>query len=103
MSNHFKDNMDTKLLPTWDKHTGEKIPGNTVDCAMTLNPTHIGENDTLYVKVPKLKVNSCIIPASLKLTGKLKNKNTKSWFLNNVSASLQKDIRVRFGKIDVLS
>ena len=44
MSKHFKDNMDTKLLPTWDKLTRAKIRGNTVDCAITLNSTHIGEN-----------------------------------------------------------
>ena len=49
----------------------------------------------MYVKVPKLEVNS------LKLTGKIKNKNAKSWFLNNISALLQKDVRIRFGKIDV--
>ena len=61
----------------------------------------MGEQDTLYVKIPKLEVGSCIIPSSLKLTAKLKNKNTKSWFLNNISALLQRDIKVRFGKIDI--
>ena len=45
-------------------------------------------------------MGSCIIPSSLKFTGKVKNKDTKSWFLNNISALLQKDIQVRFGKID---
>ena len=39
MSKHFKDNMDAKLLPTWDKLTRAKIRGNTVDCVITLNPT----------------------------------------------------------------
>ena len=78
MSKHFKDNMDTKLLPTWDKLTQAKIQGNTVDCVKTFNPMHIGENETLCVKVPKLEVGSCITPNSLKLTGKIKNKNTKS-------------------------
>ena len=59
-----------------------------MDCVITLNPTHIGENETLYVKIPKLEVGSSIIPSSLKLTGKIKNKNTKSWLLNNISALL---------------
>ena len=72
-----------------------------MDCIITLNWTNIGENETLYVKVHKLEAGSCFVPESLKLTGKIKNKNTKSWFLNNISALLQKDIRVRFGKIDV--
>ena len=101
MSKHFKDNLDTKLLPTWDNFTRAKIRGNTITCEITLNPTHIGENETLYVKVPKLEVGSCIIPESLRLTGKIKNKNTNSWFKNNISALLQKEIRVWFGKIDV--
>ena len=65
MSKHFKDNMDTKLLPTWDKLTRAKIQGNTVSCEITLNPTHIGENETLHIKVLKLEVGSCIIPEHL--------------------------------------
>ena len=65
MSKHFKDNVDTKLLPTYDRLTRSKIRGNTVSCTLTLNPTKIGEQDTLYIKVPKLKVGSCIIPESL--------------------------------------
>lgn len=72
-----------------------------MSCAITLTPTYIGEDETLYVKIPKLEVGSCIIPSSLKPTGKLKNKSTKNWFLNNISACLQKNIRVRFGNIDV--
>ena len=92
MSKHFKDNMDMKLLPTYDKFTRAKTRGNKVMCEITLNPTHIGENEALYVKIPKLEVGSCIVPESLKLTGKIKNKNTKSWFKNNISALLQKDV-----------
>ena len=48
MSKHFKDNVDTKLLPTYDRLTGSKIQGNTVSCTLTLNPTKIGEQETLY-------------------------------------------------------
>ena len=101
MFKHFKDNLDMKLLPTYDKFTRAKIRRNTISCELTLNLMHLGENETLYVKVPKLEAGSCIIPESLRVCGKIKNKNTKSLFLNNISALLQKDIRVRFGKIDV--
>ena len=90
-----------KLPPTYDRFTRSKIRENTVDCTLTLNPTVIGEQDTLYVKIPKLKVGSCKIPSNLKLSCKLKNKNSKSWFLNNISALLQRDTKVRFGKIDI--
>ena len=101
MAKYFKDSNNMKLLLSFDKFTHSKIRRNTVECTLTLNSTVIGEQDTLYIKIPKLEVGSCIIPSSLKLTAKLKNKNTKSWFLNNISASLQRDIRVRFGKIDI--
>ena len=33
---HFKDNMDTKLLPTWDKLTRAKICGNAMDIVLLL-------------------------------------------------------------------
>ena len=91
-----------KLLPSFDKFTRSKISGNTVNCTSTFNPTIIGGQDTLYIKIPKLEVGNCLIPSSLKLTAKLKNKNTKSWFLNNISALLQWDIKVRFGKSNSL-
>ena len=56
MAKYFKDNNDMKLLPTYDRFMRSKIRGNTVDCTLTLNPTVIGEQDTLYVKIPKLEV-----------------------------------------------
>ena len=74
MAKYFKDNNDMKLIPTYDRFTRSKIRGNTVDCTLTLNPTVIGEQDSLYAKIPKLEVGSCIIPSSLKLSCKLKNK-----------------------------
>ena len=89
------------MLPSYDRFTRSKIRRKTVDCTLTLNPTVIGEKDTLNIKVPKLEDGSCLIPSSLKPTAKLKSKNTKSWFLNNISALLQRDVKVRFGKMDV--
>ena len=47
MAKYFKDNNNMKLLPSFDKFTRSKICGNTVDCTLTLNPTVIGEQDTL--------------------------------------------------------
>ena len=101
MAKYFKDTNHMKLLPSFDKFTRSKIRGNTVDCILTLNSTVIGEQNTLYVKIPKLEAGSWIILSSLKLTAKLKNKKDKSWFLNNISALSQRDIKVKFGKIDI--
>ena len=56
---------------------------------------------TLYIRVPKLEQDTCLVPGTLRLTAKLKTKNTKSWFLNNISALLQREVRVKFNNIDV--
>ena len=77
MAKYFQDNNNVKLLPSFDKFTRSKICGNTVDCTLTLNPTVIGEQDTLYVRIPKLEVGSCLIPSSLKINCKIKEQKHK--------------------------
>ena len=56
---------------------------------------------TLRLKVPKLGEGDCIVPGSLKVTANLENKNTKSWFLNNISALLQANVMVKLGNTEV--
>ena len=97
MAKDFKDNNDMKILPSYRELTRSKVKGKTEHCTLTLTQTSIEEGDTLYVKVPKLGVGDCIIPESLKVTCRLKNKNTKSRFLNNISALLQENVTVKLG------
>ena len=97
MAKYFKDNNDMKILPSYRELTRSKVKGKTERCTLTMTQTSIEQGDTLYVKVPKLGVGDCIIPESLKVTCSLKNKNTKSRFLNNISALLQENVTVKLG------
>ena len=40
-------------------------------------------------------MDSCLVPGSLHLLFTFKVSNTKSWFLNNLSKTLQKRLRIR--------
>ena len=99
--NYIKDDRDMKMLPSYNRLTRSKVKGKREKCTVTLTQSTINEGDTLYVKVPKLAVGDCIIPGSLKVTCKLENKNTKSRFLNNISALLRHDVTVKLGNTEL--
>ena len=101
MAKYFKDNNDMKMLPSYSDLTRSKVRGKKEKCQITLSQSTINKGDTLYVKIPKLAVGDCIIPESLKVTCKLENKNTKSRFLNNISALLQQDVTVKLGNTEL--
>ena len=101
MAKNFKDDNDMKILPLYSDLTRSKVKGKKEKCTVTLTQSTINEGDTLYVKVPKLAVGDCIIPGSLKVTCKLENKNTKSRFLNNISALLHQDVTVKLGNTEL--
>ena len=100
-NNYVKDDRDMKILPLHHRLTRSKVKGKREKCTVTLTQSTISEGDTLYVKVPKLAVGDCIIPGSLKVTCKLENKNTKSRFLNNISALLRQDVTVKLGNVEL--
>ena len=100
-TNYIKDDRDMKMLPLHTRLTRSKVKGKREKCTVTLTQTTINEGDTLYVKVPKLAVGDCIIPGSLKVTCKLENKNTKSRFLNNISALLRQSVTVKLGNTEL--
>ena len=100
-NNYIKDDRDMKILPLHNRLVRSKVKGKREKCTVTLTQSTINEGDTLYVKVPKLAVGDCIIPGSLKVTCKLENKNTKSRFLNNISALLRQDVTVKLGNTEL--
>ena len=57
------------------------IKGNRTRHVVTLNPNSANPEEDLYIDIPKLNPNLCLVPDSLKLFH-FKNANTKSWFLN---------------------
>ena len=62
---------------------------------MTLNPNKASPNETLYIDIPKLKPDSCLVPGSLHLLFDFKNANDKSWYLNNLSKLLQSQLTIK--------
>ena len=88
------------LKPTYKKSKMSEIKGNKTRHVVTLNPNKINPEEDLYVDIPKLNPNLCLVPDSLRLVFDFKNSNTKSWFLNNLSKLLKKRLVIKFaGKI----
>ena len=63
---------------------------------VTLNPNSANPEEDIYIDIPKLNPNLCLVPDSLRLLFNFKNKNTKSWFLNNLSKLLKRRLVIKF-------
>ena len=64
---------------------------------ITFNPNTANPGEELYIELPKLKADSCLVPGSLHLLFDFVNKNTKSWFMNNLSRLLVEQLQVKMG------
>ena len=85
-----------KLYPGYKRTKMSEIKGNRTRHVVTLNPNKASPEEDLYIDIPKLNKNLCLIPDSLRLVFNFKNSNTKSWFLNNLSKLLKKRFIVKF-------
>ena len=61
-----------------------------------MNPNSANPEEDIYIDIPKLNPNLCLVPDSLRLLFNFKNKNAKSWFLNNLSKLLKERLVVKF-------
>ena len=84
------------LYPGYRKSKMSEIKGNRTRHVITLNPNKVNPEEDLYIDIPKLNPNLCLVPDSLRLLYDFKNKNTKSWFLNNLSKLLKKRSVIKF-------
>ena len=84
------------LYPGYKNSKMSDIKGNRVRYTVTLNPNSANPEEDLYIDIPKLDPSLCLVPDSLRLLFNFKNKNTKSWFLNNLSKLLKKRLVVKF-------
>ena len=84
------------LYPGYKKSRMSEIKGNRVRQVVTLNPNKINPEEDLYVDIPKLNPNLCLVPDSLRLVFDFKNNNTKSWFMNNLLKLLKKRLVIKF-------
>ena len=71
--------------------------GKRTESSITFNPDKANAGEEVTVTIPKLDVNSCIVPNTLYLTAEFKNENTKSWFLNNLGKLLVSKLKIKVG------
>ena len=89
-------NRANELYPGYKRSKMSEIKGNRTRHVVTLNPNSANPEEDLYIDIPKLNPNLCLVPDSLKLLFHFKNANTKSWFLNNLSKLLKKRLVIKF-------
>ena len=85
------------LDPDFSKYKDAKITGKRLFTEVTFNPSVINSGESVYISVPTLGTNMCLVPDTFFLTAKFESKNTKSWFLNNLGRLLVKQLQVMVG------
>ena len=90
------------LDPDFSKYKDAKITGKRLFTEVTFNPSVINPGESVYISVPTLGANMCLVPDTFFLTAKFKSKNTKSWFLNNLGRLLVKQLQVMVGSREAL-
>ena len=85
---------EKELVPGLRRSHMAKIKGERTRHVVTFNPNKASPEE-LYIDVPKMKMDSCLVPGSLYLLFNFKVGNTKSWFLNNLFKMLQKRLTIR--------
>ncbi|CAB3995054.1 Hypothetical predicted protein [Paramuricea clavata] len=86
---------ERELQPGFRRSHMTSIKGLRTRSVVTFNPTTISPGEELYINIPKLKPDSCLVPGSLALLFDFKNSNTKSHFNNNLSKLIAKRLQVK--------
>ena len=86
-----------QIMSDYERFIMSEIKGQRTEKTITFNPDRAEPGEEVYVAIPKLNANACIVPNTLFLTAEFKNKNTKSWFLNNVGKLLAEELTVTVG------
>jgi hypothetical protein len=86
---------ERELQPGFRRSRMSTLRGPRTRSVVTFNPTTINPGEELYITIPKLKPDSCLVPGSLNLLFDFKNSNTKSRFLNNLAKLLAKRLQIK--------
>ena len=86
-----------ELNPSFRRVQKTNITGTRVRHVVTFNPNSANPKEKLYMEIPKLKEDSCLVPGSLHLLYNFKSKNTKSWFRQNLARGLVEGLQVKVG------
>ena len=93
------------LLPSHSEKTLHAMPAERTVKRITFNPSEAKPGETLYVSVPKLKVNEVIVSGSLALVFNisLSGGHANNYLVQNVSRALVDKLHVRFAATPVQS
>ena len=72
-----------------------EISGIRTRHVVTHNPNKANPGEYLYISIPRLKPDVCLVPDSLHVLFDFKNANAKSWFNNNLSKLLTERLMVK--------
>ena len=86
---------EIQLKPGFRRSQMASIKGDRTRHVVTMHPNKASPGEELYIDIPKLKPDSCLVPGSMHLLFDLKISNTKTHFLNNLSRLLQKRLQIR--------
>ena len=85
-----------ELEPGFRRSKMSEIKGTRTRNVVTFNPNKASPDEEIYIDIPKLKSDVCMVPDSLYLQFDFKNANVKSWFLNNLRKLLCERFVVKF-------
>ena len=88
-------NTTEKELSGFRRSQMSQIKGERTRHFVTMNPNRASSGEELYIDIPKLKLESCLVPGSLHLCFGFKVSNAKCAFMNNLAALLQKRLQIR--------
>jgi hypothetical protein len=86
---------ERELQPGFRRSRMTSVKGPRTRSVVTFNPTTISPGEELYINIPKLKPDSCLVPGSLALLFDFKNSNTKSYFRNSLAKLVAKRLQVK--------
>ncbi|CAB3976845.1 Hypothetical predicted protein [Paramuricea clavata] len=86
---------ERELQPGFRRSCMTSVKGPRTRSVVTFNPTTISPGEELYINIPKLKPDSCLVPGSLALLFDFNNSNTKSRFNNNLSKLIAKRLQIK--------
>ena len=85
----------SELKPGFRRSKMTEIKGVRTRHVITFNPNKVNPGEVIYINTPKLKPDVCLVPDSLNIMFDFKNANVKSWFNNNLSKLLTKELTVK--------
>ena len=85
-------NRSDELKVGFERSFSSEVKGDRTRHVITFNPNSANPGEEIYVSIPRLKSDSCLVSD---LVFDFKNANTKSWFHNNLGRLLQERLQIK--------